>query len=627
MMETIKQKLAWKVMQWKEGRAKHTEGASAGLLAAGAVVPGGAFLWDPVAGTEIFTPERFSAEQKEFGKLARDFANNEILPKADLIERQEPGVLVSLLKKAGELGLLGVDIPEEYGGLGADKTTSMLIAENISVLASFAVSVGAHAGIGTLPILFYGTPEQRKRYLPDLATGKRLAAYALTEADSGSDALAAKATATPTADGKSYVLSGAKQFITNAGFADVFVVFAQVPGERGEPQFTAFIVDKETQGVSTGAEEHKMGIKGSSTRSLRLDSARVPAENLLGEIGKGYRIAFDILDAGRLRLGVGSTGGCKQVLALSAKFASERRQFGKPIAEFGLIRQKLAGIVMRTYAAESMAYRTTGLIDAAVAKLAPGDPDRLRKTAKALAEYAIECSILKVYGSEALNYAVDEGVQIHGGYGFIEEYPIARTFRDSRINRIFEGTNEINRLLIPGTLFRRAAKGELPLVSEVERVRAALEKKESPKVPDGPLDDERRAVTRAKWVFLSCAGAALQKHLKGVQEEQELLGALADMAIEIFAMDSCLARTLMRLAAPDAPADDIAVDVTRLLVHDGYLRVVDNGHKALESLFAGESLAEHLLHEARLDLHRPLAWVESSRRIAKHAIEHGGYAL
>src|SRR5580692_11001584 len=432
---------------------------------------GASFLWEPTGSRNIMAPELFTEEQREIARAARKFAATEILPRISQIEAKKPGLMPDLLRKAGELGLLMVDIPSEYGGLGLDKTTSMMIAEEFSVVGSFAVSLGAHTGIGTMPILYFGTPEQKAAYLPDLATGQRFAAYALTEPSSGSDALAAKTRADLTSDGKHYLLNGTKQFITNAGFADVFTVFAQVGGDR----FSAFIVDRTSPGLTVGAEEHKLGIRGSSTCSLSFEDVKVPSTHLLGEVGKGHRIAFNILNVGRIKLGLGTIGAAKCALEVSARYAKERHQFNKPIGAFGLVASKLAEMAIGIFVGESMGYRTTGLIDGRFAASADADAH-----VDAIEEFAVEASIIKVFGSEVLDYCADECVQIHGGYGCIEEYQPERLLRDSRINRIFEGTNEINRLIVPATILKRAMKGQVPLLERAGFIRASLAKGNAP---------------------------------------------------------------------------------------------------------------------------------------------------
>ncbi len=423
---------------------------------------GGDFLFAPVGSAPFMTPERFSEEQRQFFTTGADFVRRDVLPAADRIEQKDNPLLRELLGKAGELGLLGVDIPEELGGLGLDKTTSMLVAESQGGYGSWAATFGAHTGIGTLPIVFFGTPEQKAKYLPDLASGRKVAAYALSEAGSGSDALGAKTVARLAPDGKHYLVNGGKMWITNGGFADVYVVFLKIDGTK----FTAMIVERGTPGFTQGREEHKLGIRGSSTTPLIFEDCKVPTGNVLGEIGKGHKIAFNILNVGRLKLAAFGVGGMKYVLQGGVDYAAQRKQFGRPIAGFGLVREKLARAAAYIYAAEAMTYRAAGAIDAAIAQ-SDGSP---AKVMEAIEEYAIEASILKVTGSEWLFHTIDEVLQIHGGNGFVEDYPIERAYRDNRVNRIFEGTNEINRLLIPGMIFKRAVKGAVPLMAAVQQL-------------------------------------------------------------------------------------------------------------------------------------------------------------
>jgi alkylation response protein AidB-like acyl-CoA dehydrogenase len=429
---------------------------------------GAAFLIDPVP-EDPFTPEDFSDEQRAMARTAEEFIDREVVPRLAEIEEKQEGVVPSLLHRAGELGLLAIEVPESYGGLGFDKATALLISERAAKVASFSVSWGAHTGIGTLPIVYYGTEDQKRRYLPRLASGEWLAAYALTEPGSGSDALAAKTLARR--EGDVWVLSGTKQFITNAGFADLFTVFAQVDGEK----FTAFLVERTDPGVSTGHEEQKLGIRGSSTRPLLLDAARIPADRLLGEVGRGHKIAFNILNVGRFKLGGGALGAARDCLRLAVEYGSGRQQFGRPIVEFGMVQRKLADMGTRLYVAEAIAYRTAGLLDAAIAELPALGTDRDAGLRAVLEEYTVECSIVKVFGTECLDFVADESLQILGGYGFLKDYPVERHYRDSRINRIFEGTNEINRLIIPATVLKRAAQGKLPYFEWVERVKREVE--------------------------------------------------------------------------------------------------------------------------------------------------------
>ena len=504
---------------------------------------GGTFLLDPVGSYRIFTLEDLTEEQREMKAVAMRFASEQVLPHIADIEAKKPGLMRSLLQQAGELGLLGIEIPDKYDGLEQDKTTSMLIAATLARCASFAVSMGAHVGIGTLPLVYYGTVEQKQKYLPKLATGEWIAAYALTETGSGSDALAAKTRAELSEDGSHYSLTGDKQFITNAGFADLFVIFAQVGGDK----FTAFLVERDTPGLTIGAEEHKHGIKGSSTCQLHLDGARVPAENVLGLIGKGHRIAFNILNVGRARLGIGSIGTAKYALDLAVRYASERKQFGQKLVEFGLIRAKIGEMAWRIYAGDSMGFRTAGLIDKkyhALEELSPGPDDDDFQVATE--EYTIESSIIKVFGSEVLDYVADESLQIHGGYGYITEYPIERVSRDSRINRIFEGTNEINRLLIAGELLKRAMRNRIPLMPAVQGANAALSAGQEPEfeLRGDWLLEEQRQVERMKMALMYATSQAIQRYMMAIKDQQVILGAMADMLIALYAADSAVARAL-----------------------------------------------------------------------------------
>jgi len=501
--------------------------------------PGLSYLVEPCGSTPVFAPEYFDDDQRMIQQTAQDFILKEVVPKDAAIEAKEPGVLPGLLKQAGRLGLLSVDVPEEYGGLGGDKTTSNLVAEALVGQGSFMVGHATHTGIGTLPIVYFGTPEQKAKYLPKLATGEMLGCYALTEAGSGSDALAAKCRATLTPDGQHWILNGEKMFITNSGFADLATVFAKIDGEK----FTGFLVEMNTPGVSLGAEEHKMGIHGSSTRSLILEDARIPRENLLGREGEGHRIAFNILNLGRLKLGLACAGSCKFVLRESALYAAQRRQFGLPIAKFHAIREKLARMFARTFAVESMGYRTTGAIDARLEHVDPRAPDAADRRIEAIEEFAVEASILKVAGSEALWYCADEGVQIHGGYGYIAEYAVERVYRDCRVNRIFEGTNEINRLLVPGTILKRAMKGRFDLMGALQRI--AAEAKDPARLPSpgsGPLAEEALLVDLLKRGLLHASNYAVQRHMTDLQKQQMVLLAMADMMIEAYAVDSVVAR-------------------------------------------------------------------------------------
>jgi len=499
---------------------------------------GGGFLISETPPEEIFTPEDFSEEHKMIAKTAEDFMVKEVLPKTEEIEKQNFDVQRELMRKAGELGLLGADVPEKYGGLELDKVSSMLIAEKISMQGSFTVTWGTHTGIGTLPIALFGNEEQKKKYLPKLTTGEYIGAYALTEPQAGSDAMNIQTKAV--LEGDYFILNGSKQFITNAGFADIFTIFAKVDGK----DFAAFIVERNTPGLIIGKEEEKMGIKGSSTCGLTLENLKIPKENLLYEIGKGHHIAFNILNIGRYKLGVGTVGASKNALKEAITYAKERVQFGRPIAEFGLIKEKIANMVTKIFMGESMAYRLAGNLDNALSELNSESPDYPKEVMKRIREYAVECSILKVYGSELLDYTVDEAVQIYGGYGFVSEYPVERYYRDSRINRLFEGTNEINRIVITGMLMRNALEGKLPLLKEIDKVSKEFLTFSSSmvQVADGPVGEEKTLLALMKKVLLLSAGIAAQTYKENLREEEELLAAISDMIIETYAFESAILR-------------------------------------------------------------------------------------
>ena len=580
---------------------------------------GGRWLIEPLGRASIFTVEQLTSEQLAFAETASAFVEGEVLPRQHEIDNKKPGLLKELLHKAGELGLLMLDVPESYGGLGTDKTTSMLVTEYMAKQASWAVTMGAHVGIGSLPIVFFGNDEQKRKYLPKLATGELVAAYALTEAGSGSDALAAKTTAVD--DGEFWVLNGVKQWITNAGFADVFTVFAKVNGEK----FTGFIVERTDKGVSIGPEEHKMGIRGSSTCEVILDNVRIPKDRLLGRLGKGHKIAFGILNIGRLKLGVGAVGGAKYALKLAVSYAKERKQFGKAIAEFGMIRQKLARVAAGIYATESMGYRTTGVIDAFIAQGA--DNEKERRTQQALEEYAIESSILKVWGTEQLNYTIDEALQIFGGYGYTEHFPIERLARDARINRIFEGTNEVNRLLIPGTLLKRAVMGRLPLMDFVSQVTAELQNPDLiPVGVDGSLmGREKRSNELAKRIVTYVANIAIQKHMAELEDRQDILSALADMLIDVYLMDSVVQRTAQNIPGFGRDKTAIQREMTTLLVADAYDRVVQAATRLAAGIAAEDELQVIAGNIQKFHVVRPLNTFAATERIAAAVLEHGGY--
>lgn len=584
---------------------------------------GGEFLLAPVGSVPFATPERFTEEQRQMTRTVCDFARERV--RAADFERDKLATNVALLREAGALGLLMIDVPEAYGGLGLDKVTSCIVSENLGWgNGSFSVSYGAHVGIGTLPIVFFGSEAEKQAYLPDLASGARLACYALTEPGSGSDALGARATAVLEPDGTHYRLNGTKQWISNAGFADVAVVFAKVDGDK----FSAFLVDvKTTAGVSTGAEERKMGIHGSSTRQLVLEDARVPADHLLGEVGKGHQIAFNVLNIGRLKLAAGCAGGAKAVLAASADYAKTRRQFGRALAEFGAIRGKLAEMAAATFAIETVVYRTAGLFDASLAGLDPGAGDAGREAARAIEEYAIEASVAKVYGSEWFDAVCDEGVQIHGGYGYMSEYLVEQAYRDSRINRIFEGTNEINRLLVPRQLLARATKGSLPLMPALSQLPAAIGRAAAEPAP--PADDllafSRYAVEGAKLLALAAAGRAVQKYQTALEQAQGVAMAIGDLVIEVYALDSAVGRVMQREAGK-ADVDPLARDLLATLLGPALDRIEASARALLvDADPAGFDAAWKGLW--RLLRRPPVSPFTVRERVASAVLDAGGYPL
>jgi alkylation response protein AidB-like acyl-CoA dehydrogenase len=571
---------------------------------------GGSFLIATPAPHEVYTPEDFSEEHRLAARALGGFLEAEVEPRAEDLETHNFPLVRQLLRRLGELGFLGVDIPEAYGGTGLDFITSLVVAETMS-RGSFAVSFGAHTVIGTLPIVYFGTEDQKRRYLPGMARGEVIGAYALTEPAAGSDALAARTRAVLAAGGRHYLLSGTKQFITNAGFADVFTTYAKVDGER----LTGFLVDRTAEGLAVGPEEHKMGIRGSSTCSLFFDGARVPVENVLGEVGGGHRVALNILNAGRLKLGTACLGAAKRALRQAIAYARERRQFGRPIAAFGLVQQKLAEMAARIYLLESTVYRTGGLVQAA--------REALETPAGALEEYAVECAIGKVYGSEASGLVADELVQIYGGYGFIEDYPAARAYRDARINRIYEGTNEINRLLIAGMLLRRARRGRLPLLAAIRSASEQARGAAPPSAPPGPLAEERACLEAAKRACLFAAGAALDRYGEAIQEAQEILARIADLAIEVFAVESGLLRAARREGAGGSP--EARADLARAAAGAGLLRVERLCREILVEVLAGDALAAGLAALRRLLPYAPRAGVDLGRRIAARLVDAGAY--
>ncbi|PPA86839.1 acyl-CoA dehydrogenase family protein [Brevibacillus laterosporus] len=586
------------------------------------IVRGGSFLIETGLAEDVFTPEDYTEEQKMIAKTTEEFVINEVLPHLEEIEHHHFDHSVRLLKEAGELGLLGADVPEEYEGLGLDKMSSALITEKMARARSFGLSHGAHVGIGSLPIVYFGNDDQKRRYLPDLASGRRLAAYCLTEPGSGSDALGAKATARLSEDGTHYLLNGEKQWITNAGFADVFVVYAKIDGEH----FTAFIVERDFPGVSFGPEEKKMGIKGSSTRTVIFEDAQVPVENLLGEQGKGHVIAFNILNVGRYKLAVGTVGSAKRALDIATEYAKERKQFKTPIANFPLIQNKLASMAAKVYASESSVYRTVGMFDSSLSSLGEKANDG-REVAKAIADYAIECSINKVFSSEVLDFCVDEGVQIHGGYGFMSEYEIENMYRDSRINRIFEGTNEINRLLIPGTLVKKAMKGELPLLQAASGLQEELMSYYPSELEEAPLAVEKHLLDMTRKIILMVAGSALMKYQKQLDQEQELLAIAADMLIELYAMDSAVKRTEKAIAKNGADKEQHKLNMTTVFVHEAFERIEQWAKEALAGMEEGDDLRLRLSILKKLTRRDPINSIGLKRQIAARLLEKNGYAV
>lgn len=582
------------------------------------------FLIDVVGEEKIFTADDFTEDQRLFAQTAKEFMDKEVFPIIEELEDQHFDKMVGLLKKAGEIGLLMIDIPEAYGGLQVDKTTSMIVTEYVSKYSAWATTYGAHTGIGMLPLLFFGNHDQKAKWLPKFATAEVIAAYALTEPGSGSDALAAKTTAELTEDGEHYLLNGSKMWITNAGFADLYTVFAQVEGDK----FTAFLVEADREGVSTGAEEKKMGLKGSSTRQLNLEGVMVPKENLLGEVGKGHKIAFNILNIGRFKLGVGALGGGKRTLKVATAYAQERHQFKQPIADFGAIGQKLARMAAKLYSLESMCYRVAGYMDQSLEILDSSDADYSTVAMKAIEEFAVEDSIIKVVGSEVMDYVADEAVQIHGGYGYSAEYEVERIYRDSRINRIFEGTNEINRMLIPGMILKRTMKGELNLFAAIQKTEAALgaPKQMPPTVlHDAELSYERFLTEETKKLVVYCANQAIQKHMADLKDQQELLLDLADMISQVYLMDSTVARTLQVVQSTGYEGSALQRAATIACVAEALEVTTKAAVRVLANLSTDENREAHFAALEKFS-HRPTFNVIGAHRTLAEAVkERGGY--
>lgn len=581
---------------------------------------GGGFLIQTSTPADTFTPEDFNEEQKMIAQTCAEFLDKEVLPHLLEIDQQKEGLMPSLLDKAGELGLLGAALPEQYGGLGEDFVTATLINECLGGGHSFAVAMAAHTGIGTLPILYFGTEAQKQKYIPKLASGKMKGAYALTEPNSGSDALGARTTATLTEDGKYYLLNGQKIWITNSGFADVFTVFAKVDGDK----FSAFIVERGTEGLTMGEEEHKMGIKGSSTRQLFFENCKIPAENLLGEIGRGHIIAFNILNIGRLKLCAAALGGAKRAMDSTITYATTREQFKTPIANFGAIQHKLAEMAIRVYASESALYRTAKWIDDKEKELHAAGKPADETLLGAAEEYAIECAMLKVLGSEALDYVVDEGVQVYGGNGFSDEYNISRAYRDSRINRIFEGTNEINRLLIMDMYLKRAMKGRINLLGPATAIQKELMGIPEMGTDDTPFAAEQNAIANFKKTILMCAGAAVQKLMMKIEGEQEILMNIADMAIDTFEAESMLLRAIKMQDSGNANAA-LALDATRTYIADAADRINHAGKNAINAFADGDEQRMMLLGLKRFTKTDNFNTKEARRRIAARLVEKQHY--
>ncbi len=587
-------------------------------------ISGGSFLLEERNTDEVFTPEDFSEQHRLIAQTAEEFAVNEILPNVEKIEHKDFSISRNLLKKAGELGLSGAEIPEAYGGLEMDKVTAAVIVDHLAKYAGFATTWGAHSGIGLLPIVYFGTEDQKQKYLPRLAAGEIVGAYALSEASSGSDALNCRARAELSSDGKHYILNGEKMWITNAGFADLFTVFAKIDGEK----FTAFLVERTFPGFSVGAEEHKLGIRGSSTCPIILNDCKVPVENLLGDIGKGHVIAFNILNVGRFKLGAACLGGARVSLGNAITYAKQRKAFDKVIADFGLIREKIANMATLTYIGESLIYRTVGMMDVALNEVDKSGPDAMKETRKAIEEYAVECSIIKVWTSEMVDYVVDETMQIYGGYGFVEEYPAERAYRDARINRIFEGTNEINRLIITGFLLKRAISGQLPLMPAIKKLMdEVLSGPSTSEDIEGPLAEERKLVSQAKKLGLFAAGSATQKYMQAIQDQQEIMGAIADMTMETYAMESAVLRAQKIAEANGEAAAALPIAMTRVYLTQAMEKIESAARKVIAAVAEGDMLRTQMAILRRLAKHEPFNTIELRQQIAERMIERGKYTL
>ena len=584
---------------------------------------GGSFLLETPQPSDVFTPADLTDDQKLIGQTAEEFVVQEVLPVVKELENKKPGLMPELVKKGGEVGLMGGGVPEEFGGAGLDKISTTVLTEKLSIYGGFAVTHGAHAGIGTLPIVYFGTEAQKKKYLPKLATGEWIGAYCLSEPQAGSDAQNSLTRAELNNEGTHYILNGQKMWITNGGFADVYIVFAKVDGEK----FSAFIVERTFPGFKPGNEEHKMGIHGSSTTPIFLENCKVPKENLLHEIGRGHIVAFNILNAGRFTLGASCVGGSKHVLMTASRYAKERKAFGKQIGDFGLMKEKLAEMAIQIFAVESMVYRSAGNIETAMTA-ASGSGDKIQNTMKVLEEYAIESSIAKVYGSEMLDFVVDEAVQIFGGYGFHEEYPVCRAYRDSRINRIFEGTNEINRMLIIQMLMKRAMGGQLALIPAAMKLADEILAGPSfEEAPEGVLAAESRVVANSKKMFLQAAGGAVQKFREKLADEQELIGALSNIVMEIYAMESSLLRAQKAAAAKGESASQTMIDAARVFINDASERAEHEAKRAIAAIHEGDMLTTQMAVLKRFAKRAPVGTIALRRRVAASVQAQDRYPL
>ena len=591
--------------------------------------PGGAFLITDPTPADCFFPEDFTEEHRQIAQTTADFALNEVVPQSDAIEHKDFAVTRRLIKEAAELGLTSADIPEEYGGLEMDNITSAIIAENISKQGSFSVAFSAHTGIGTLPLVWYGTPEQKQKYLPKLADGTYVGAYALSESSSGSDAVNANTRAVLSADGTTYTLNGEKMWITNGGFADIYTIFAKClvteGKDAGKERLTAFLVEKGTPGFTSGKEEHKLGIRGSSTTPLILSDCKIPAANLLGEVGKGHHIAFNILNVGRYKLGNAAIGGARMAFNNGLKYAKERKAFGKSISEFGLIQEKLANMATGIFTGEAVCYRTVGLIDRALQGVDKNDTKEIQKR---IEDYAVECSIVKVWASEMLDMVVDESLQIFAGYGYVEEYPAERAYRDARINRIFEGTNEINRLIITGWLMKSAMSGKLPLMPAIKQLMDEVMAGPSEKIDrEGPLANEQALLASAKKLTLFAAGSATQKYMMGLADQQEVMGAIADMIIETFAMESAILRADKLATAKGETVATIPVAMAKIYASSAFDKIELSARKIIAAVAEGDMLRTQLTILRRLSKHDTTDTISLRRQVAAHVTKAGKYVL